>query len=70
MPAVLCVHHAFTADIDDHDLDLPFAGGVALYFVGIIFLVLGVAIVCDDFFIASLEIISEKLNLSADVAGK
>ena len=27
------------------------------------------AIVCDDFFVPSLEIISDKLNLSEDVAG-
>jgi Ca2+/Na+ antiporter len=27
------------------------------------------AIICDDFFVPSLEIISEKLNLSEDVAG-
>lgn len=29
----------------------------------------GLAIVCDDFFIPSLEAISDKLGLSADVAG-
>jgi len=43
--------------------------GVALYFLGEIFLFLGIAIVCDDFFVASLEAISEKLHLSEDVAG-
>jgi len=42
---------------------------VALYFLGEIFLFLGIAIVCDDFFVASLEAISEKLHLSEDVAG-
>jgi sodium/potassium/calcium exchanger 4 len=30
---------------------------------------LGIAIVCDDFFVPSLEAISEELNLSEDVAG-
>lgn len=44
-------------------------GGVALHFVGVLFLFLGIAIVCDDFFVASLEAISEKLKLSEDVAG-
>lgn len=44
-------------------------GGVVLYFAGEIFLFLGIAIVCDDFFVASLEMISEKLGLSEDVAG-
>jgi Ca2+/Na+ antiporter len=42
---------------------------VALHFVGVLFLFLGIAIVCDDFFVASLEAISEKLKLSEDVAG-
>ena len=35
----------------------------------IFFLFTGVAIVCDDFFVPSLEIISEKLHMSEDVAG-
>ncbi len=29
----------------------------------------GIAIICDDFFVPSLEAISEKLDLSEDVAG-
>lgn len=29
----------------------------------------GVAIICDDFFVPSLEAISDKLDLSEDVAG-
>ena len=41
-----------------------------LYFIGVIYLFLGIAIVCDDFFVASLEAISEKLKLSEDVAGE
>ncbi|GMH41821.1 hypothetical protein BSKO_09731 [Bryopsis sp. KO-2023] len=44
-------------------------GGVALYFVGTLYLFLGIAIICDDFFVSSLETISTKLNLSEDVAG-
>ncbi|MDA9097425.1 calcium/sodium antiporter [bacterium] len=40
-----------------------------LYTVGTLYLFLGVAIVCDDFFTDSLEVICEKLNLSEDVAG-
>jgi len=44
-------------------------GGVAVHFIGVIYLFLGIAIVCDDFFVASLEAISEKLKLSEDVAG-
>ena len=41
-----------------------------MYFIGVIYLFLGIAIVCDDFFVASLEAISEKLKLSEDVAGE
>jgi len=57
---------------DEESLDYPhymLSGGVALYFIGVIYLFLGIAIVCDDFFVASLEAISDKLNLSEDVAG-
>lgn len=36
---------------------------------GIFYTFWGLAIVCDDYFVASLEEISEQLNLSADVAG-
>ncbi|KAK3252994.1 hypothetical protein CYMTET_37735 [Cymbomonas tetramitiformis] len=45
------------------------AGGFVLIFGGVLYLFLGLAIVCDDFFVASLESISEALNLSEDVAG-
>ncbi|XP_039271807.2 sodium/potassium/calcium exchanger 4-like [Styela clava] len=42
---------------------------VLLYIIIILFLFIGLAIICDDFFIASLEAISQRLNLSEDVAG-
>ena len=44
-------------------------GGLIAYFVGVLYLFLGLAIVCDDYFVASLEKISERLGLSDDVAG-
>ena len=44
-------------------------GGLIGYFVGVLYLFLGIAIVCDDYFVASLEAISEALGLSDDVAG-
>uniref|UniRef100_A0A1I8GQV8 Na_Ca_ex domain-containing protein n=1 Tax=Macrostomum lignano TaxID=282301 RepID=A0A1I8GQV8_9PLAT len=44
-------------------------GWIVLYIVCTIIIFIAVAIVCDDFFVPSLEIISEKLNLSEDVAG-
>jgi len=48
---------------------LPFAGGLVAYFVGVFFMFLGIAIICDDFFVPALEIICEVLQLSDDVAG-
>ena len=44
-------------------------GGWVLYALAILYLFLGVAIVCDDFFTASLERICHRLRLSEDVAG-
>ena len=44
-------------------------GGIVAYFIGVFFMFLGIAIVCDDFFVASLEKICEVLRLSDDVAG-
>lgn len=44
-------------------------GGLIGYFVGVLYLFMGIAIVCDDYFVASLEAISEALGLSDDVAG-
>jgi len=44
-------------------------GGVAVHFVGILILFLGLSIICDDFFVPSLEKISDALDLSEDVAG-
>lgn len=61
----VCLRKRLVADkclLDD-------VGGVAVHFIGVIYLFLGIAIVCDDFFVASLEAISEKLKLSEDVAG-
>lgn len=45
------------------------SGSVALYLVGTLYLFLGLAIVCDEFFVPSLELISERLDLTEDVAG-
>ncbi|CAM9767806.1 unnamed protein product, partial [Discosporangium mesarthrocarpum] len=44
-------------------------GTVLLLTVGIIFTFNGLAIVCDEFFQASLEKISDELKLTPDVAG-
>merc|ERR1719487_1520621 len=42
---------------------------VAMLIWGIFYMFWGLAIVCDDYFVTSLEDISEALNLSSDVAG-
>ena len=44
-------------------------GGLTLYLVGIIYIFFGIAIICDEFFVESLEAISSALDLSDDVAG-
>ena len=45
------------------------AGTMILYIAGVVYCFLGLAIVCDEFFQTSLEIISEVLGLTPDVAG-
>ncbi|XP_074863174.1 sodium/potassium/calcium exchanger 5 isoform X1 [Carettochelys insculpta] len=44
-------------------------GGIIIYFIIILYMFMAVSIVCDDYFLPSLEIISESLGLSQDVAG-
>ena len=44
-------------------------GGVILYFLVSMYTFLGLAIICDDYFCISLEVISDVLSLSEDVAG-
>ncbi|XP_047219617.1 sodium/potassium/calcium exchanger 5 [Girardinichthys multiradiatus] len=44
-------------------------GGLVIYFMLIFYMLLAVSIVCDDYFLPSLELISERLGLSQDVAG-
>ncbi|XP_043933516.1 sodium/potassium/calcium exchanger 5 [Protopterus annectens] len=44
-------------------------GGIIIYFIIIFYMLLAVSIVCDNYFIPSLEVISDSLGLSQDVAG-
>ncbi|XP_070269757.1 sodium/potassium/calcium exchanger 4 isoform X2 [Myotis yumanensis] len=44
-------------------------GAVLLHILGALYMFYALAIVCDDFFVPSLEKICEKLHLSEDVAG-
>ena len=42
---------------------------VACYVIGMLFVFLGIAIVCDDHFCVALEVICERLNIDEQVAG-
>ncbi|XP_025246385.1 sodium/potassium/calcium exchanger 5 isoform X1 [Theropithecus gelada] len=44
-------------------------GGIIIYFLIIVYMFMAISIVCDEYFLPSLEIISESLGLSQDVAG-
>merc|ERR1719195_587804 len=44
-------------------------GAVCLYVLGVIYMFVALAIVCDEFFVPSLDVIIEKLGISEDVAG-
>uniref|UniRef100_A0A3B3QC80 Solute carrier family 24 member 5 n=1 Tax=Paramormyrops kingsleyae TaxID=1676925 RepID=A0A3B3QC80_9TELE len=44
-------------------------GGIVIYFIIIFYMLLAVSIICEDYFLPSLEVISERLGLSQDVAG-
>jgi hypothetical protein len=44
-------------------------GAVGLYILGLLYMFLALAIVCDEYFVPALEQVSDKLNLSDDVAG-
>lgn len=44
-------------------------GGFMLHFIGALYMFCSLAIICDEFFVPSLEIITEKLQLQDDVAG-
>ncbi|XP_053356657.1 sodium/potassium/calcium exchanger 5 [Clarias gariepinus] len=44
-------------------------GGVVIYFIIIFYMLLAISVVCDEYFLPSLEVISDRLGLSQDVAG-
>jgi len=44
-------------------------GAVVLHVVGLLYMFLAIAIVCDEFFVPAIEVIVDRLNLSPDVAG-
>ena len=44
-------------------------GAIVLYVIGVIYMFVALAIVCDEFFVPALEVIIDKLRISEDVAG-
>lgn len=44
-------------------------GAIIFHIIGMIYMFVALAIVCDEFFIPSLDVITEKLDISEDVAG-
>lgn len=44
-------------------------GAVAFYILGVIYMFVALTIVCDEFFVPSIDVIIEKLGCSEDVAG-
>eukprot|EP00756_Hemistasia_phaeocysticola_P025086 Hpha_TRINITY_DN15987_c2_g4::TRINITY_DN15987_c2_g4_i1::g.72305::m.72305/K13750/SLC24A2, NCKX2; solute carrier family 24 (sodium/potassium/calcium exchanger), member 2 len=44
-------------------------GAIILHVIGIFYMFWGLAIICDDYFVPALEVITETLQLSEDVAG-
>jgi len=61
------VHHEKEAKCDKED-DL-WVVWLCVFIFLILLLFIGIAIICDDFFVPSLEVITERLDLSEDVAG-
>ena len=44
-------------------------GAIAVHIAASVYLIMALAVICDDYFVPVLEIICEKLNLKPDVAG-
>lgn len=44
-------------------------GAVILHILGVVYMFVALAIVCDEFFVPSLDVIIEKLDIAEDIAG-
>ncbi|XP_075554959.1 sodium/potassium/calcium exchanger 4-like [Dermacentor variabilis] len=60
-------YHEFPPDLFSHDARAK--GGVIVHILVVLYMFYALAVVCDDYFIASLEECCARLNLSEDVAG-
>lgn len=54
---------------DLFDLDARKNGAVILHVIGMLYMFVALAVVCDEFFVPSLEVIIHRLQISDDVAG-
>ena len=54
---------------NDSCAQAPPAWFIAPYFLGTMYMFWAIAIICDDFFVPSLEVIGERLNIGDDIAG-
>lgn len=45
------------------------SGGVVCYIIGVIYMFIALAIVCDEFFVPALDVMVDRLGISDDVAG-
>jgi len=54
---------------DYFDVDEMRKGAVVLYVIGLIYMFVALAIVCDEFFVPSLDVIIDVIGCSEDVAG-
>jgi len=53
----------------DCDLDFDKYGGIVLWILIMLYMFKALGVICDEYFVPSLEVIVEKLQLSNDVAG-
>lgn len=54
---------------DMFECDQLRSGAVILHILGILYMFYALALVCDEFFVPALDVITEKLGISPDVAG-
>ncbi|CAH1392596.1 unnamed protein product [Nezara viridula] len=54
---------------DLFSLDQRKNGAVVLHVMGVVYMFVALAIVCDEFFVPSLDVVIEKLGIAEDVAG-
>lgn len=63
------VHKAPLFPEDLFTLEQRRQGAVVLHILGVIYMFVALAIVCDEFFVPALDVIIEKLEIADDVAG-